>query len=92
MGQRNPEGLKKQWAKPVFCGQCTRLSSIFQFLATCIFKACLETYIWPLSLRLFTNSQDQDKRIWGKKWPFSNSESRQKERIEFSDNNTAPAF
>lgn len=92
MDQCNPERLQEQWAKASFCGQQSGLSSIFQFLATGLFKACLgATNIWPLTLRIFTNSLDQEKTILGKMWPFSESDSGQ-ERFQFPDNDTAPAF
>lgn len=93
MGQCNPERLQKQWAKASFYGQHSGLSSTFQFLATGVFKACLETvHIWPLTLRIFTNSLGQEKRILRKVWSFSDSESGWKERFQFPGNDMAPAF
>lgn len=90
MGQCNPERLQKQWAKASFCGQH---SGLFQFLATGVFKTCLETVrIWPLTLRIFTNSLDQEKRILRKVWSFSDSESGRKEKFQFPGNDMAPAF
>lgn len=93
MGQCNPERLQKQWAKASFCGQHSGLSPYFTVLGTGVFKACLETVrIWPLTLRIFTNSLDQEKRILRKVWSFSDSECGRKDRFQFPGNDMAPAF
>lgn len=55
VGQCNPERLQRHWGKVRFCRHHGGLSYIFHFLATGIFKPCLETaHIWPLTLRILS--------------------------------------
>lgn len=90
MGQCSPERLQKQWAKVRFWRLHSGLSSVIQFYARGIFSAHL--YISPLTLRIITHSLDKKKRILGKIWAFSDSESGWKEIFQFLGNDRAAAF